>query len=119
MNRLLAILPLALSSAASPSQVSAQESPGKIPGEPWHMMHHWGMMHDWGSGWGMIFGSLYMIAWLAILVAAIVFIIRWMKNGNPAGGASARTARQILDERFASGDIDQSEYEKRRRALNT
>jgi putative membrane protein len=119
MNRLLAILPLALSSAASPSQVSAQESPGQIPGEPWHMMHHWGMMHDWGSGWGMIFGPLYMIAWPAILLAAIVFLIRWMGTGNTSAGVSTRTAREILDERFVSGDIDQDEYEKRRRALNS
>jgi putative membrane protein len=119
MNRLLAILPSALSAAASPSQVSAQESPGQSPGEPWHMMHHWGMMHDWGSGWGMIFGPLYMIAWLAILLAAIVALIRWMGIGNTSAGVSTRTAREILDERFASGDIDQDEYEKRRRALNS
>lgn len=83
------------------------------------MMHHWGMMHDWGSGWGMIFGPLYMIAWLAILLAAIVALIRWMGIGNTSAGVSTRTAREILDERFASGDIDQDEYEKRRRALNS
>jgi putative membrane protein len=56
-----------------------------------------------------------MIAWLAILVAVILFVIRWMG----ASGSGTRTARDILDERFAKGEIDQDEYDKRRRALNT
>ncbi|MBY0225966.1 MAG: SHOCT domain-containing protein [Hyphomicrobium sp.] len=106
----------ALSGAAGPYQLMAQEGPAQNPGEHWNWMHNWGMMHDWGSGWGMIFGPLYMIAWLTILVAVIVFLTRWMGIGTSSAGA--RTAREILDERFASGDIDQEEYEKRRRALN-
>jgi putative membrane protein len=119
MNRFPEISLAALSTIANPSQVMSQESPVQNQGEPWHMMHHWGMMHDWGSGWGMIFGPLYMIAWLAILLAATVFLIRWMGIGNTSAGVYTRTAREILDERFASGNIDQDEYEKRRRALNS
>jgi len=88
----------------------AQASP---EGGPWHMMH------DWGGGWGMILGPLYMVAWLAILVAVILFMIRWMGIVSPGASAPTRTARDILDERFARGEIDQDEYEKRCRALNT
>lgn len=76
------------------------------------------MMHDWGGGWGMFFGPLYMIAWLLILVAAVLLIVRWMGVAGPGLSPPARTARDILDERFARGEIDHDEYEKRRRALN-
>jgi putative membrane protein len=101
--------------AALPQQTLAQAGPAPNQGGPYHMMHDWG----WGGGWGMIFGPLYMIAWLAILVAAILLVIRWMGVGGPGSGAPPRSARDILDERFARGDIDHEEYEKRRRTLSS
>jgi len=67
----------------------------------------------------MIFGPLYMIAWLAILVAVIVLIVRWLGSSDQGSGRPAGTARAILDERFAKGEIDHEEYEKRRRALES
>lgn len=75
------------------------------------MMHDW----SWGSG-GMILGPLYMIAWLAILVAVIALVLRWL-GAIPDKGTAPRTARDILDERFAKGEIDHDDYEKRRKAI--
>lgn len=79
----------------------------------------WGPMHDWmGWGWGgMFLGPLFMIAWLAILVAVIVLVVRWL-GGSGSGVISPRqTPREILDERFAKGELDHEEYEKRRKTL--
>jgi putative membrane protein len=67
-------------------------------------------MHDWMMGWGgMWLGPLFMIAVLALLVAAVVALARWMSGGRPG-----RTARDILDERYARGEIDREEYQRRR-----
>lgn len=75
------------------------------------MMHDW----SWGSG-GMIFGPLSMILWLALLVAVIVLVMRYL-GGLPSREAGSPSAKEILDERYARGEIDDDEYEKRRKTL--
>jgi putative membrane protein len=95
---------LAAAIAASLAAVSARaQGPG-----PWQM-------HDWmGWGWGgMWLGPLFMIALLALLIAGIVALVRWIGGGSDAGGR-VRTAREILDERYACGEIDREEYQRRR-----
>ena len=77
----------------------------------------------WGRGWyGMIFGPLFMILVLAAAVAAVALVIRWF--GGPWQGTApphqappGRTALDILDERFARGEIDKDEYEEKRRLI--
>lgn len=70
-------------------------------------------MHDWmGWGWGgMWIGPLVMIALLALLIAGIMALVRWIGG---AGDGRVRMARDILDERYARGDIDHDEYQRRR-----
>lgn len=95
---------------------AALMSPVVLPTTAW--AQGWGPMHDWigwGSG-GMVLGPLLMIAWLAILVAAIVLVVRWL-GGSSGLGSPRQTPREILDERFAKGEIDHEEYEKRRKTL--
>jgi putative membrane protein len=77
------------------------------------------MMHDWGGGWGIILGPLYMVMWVAILAAIIALVVRWTGLGGQASSRTTSTARDILDERFARGEIDDDEYEKRRRILES
>lgn len=101
----------AIGSWSLPFVARAQEGPGRGPADgAWPMMHDWG----WGSG-GMFLGPLFMLVWLAILVAVIVLVVRWLAGGPM--GAPNRTPREILDERFAKGEIDHEEYEKRRKTL--
>jgi len=81
----------------------------------------------WSGGWtGMIFGPLFMLLMLAVLIAAVVLLVRWI--GPPWHGpwnTSApmhypppdRTPIEILRERFARGEIDKDEFEERRRLL--
>lgn len=78
------------------------------------MMHDWNM---WGGGGGMWFGPLWMIVWLVVLVAVIVVLVRWV--GGIGGGAdrSGRGARDILDDRYARGEIDREEYMKRKQDI--
>jgi len=71
---------------------------------------------NWG-GWGMAFGGIMMVFWFVVLVALIVFIVRWA-GGNP-NEVSRRDAAQILKQRYARGEIDTLEYEERLQFLRT
>ncbi|MEV6873124.1 SHOCT domain-containing protein [Amycolatopsis sp. NPDC051128] len=71
--------------------------------------HHPGTM-GWAGGIGML---VLMALVLAALVAIAVVLVR--RGPQPPGPGD--TARRILDERFARGEIDQEEYERRRDAL--
>ena len=68
-----------------------------------------------GIGWGMSSGGwIVTIAVLALLVAGVIWLVR--EAAGPRAD-NRDSARRILDERFASGDISAEEYEARRRAL--
>lgn len=102
-----------------PSWIWAQTP--SVPDQPdwdrymWHMM--WG-----GGGYGMFLGPLFMILTLAVVVAVVVLLVRWL--GGPWHGAqppyqppASRTPLDILKERFARGEINKEEFEERRRVL--
>lgn len=80
----------------------------------------WGM-HEWmGWGWGgMVLGPLFMLALLALLVAVIIALARWL-GGDRAwlSATPSRSARDVLDERYARGEIDREEYLKRRQDIS-
>jgi putative membrane protein len=95
-----------------PATAWAQASPGAGQYSCWgpHMM-------GWGGGWsGMIFGPLMMILVLALPVAALVLLIRWL-GGSRSSASPGQTPLDILRERYARGEIDKEEFEERRRTL--
>ena len=67
-----------------------------------------------GNGYGFYFGGgLMWLFWIVIFVLVV-----W--GGRAAlgsQGGSKRSALDILDERYARGEIDQQEYEQKRKAL--
>lgn len=70
----------------------------------------------------MFFGPLLMILLLALLVAAVILLVRWLggswRGTTPPDEASqGNRALDILKERFARGEIDKEEFEERRRIL--
>ncbi|HEX9410689.1 MAG TPA: SHOCT domain-containing protein [Actinomycetota bacterium] len=70
----------------------------------------------WGYGWGgWILGMLMMVLFLGGLIALAFFALR----GRSRGGATHRDpdARDILDERYARGELSREEYEERKRVL--
>lgn len=73
------------------------------------------MMYGFG-GWWM--GFMMLLFWGG-LIALSVWVIQATQS-HRAGGGSANTgsrAIHILEERFARGEIDQEEFDQRRRAL--
>ena len=66
----------------------------------------------WPMPW-MFFGPVMMIIFVMVCVAMMVFMMR----GGMMHRYRRRDAVDILKERFARGEITQSEYEERRRLL--
>jgi putative membrane protein len=62
-----------------------------------------------GGSW---FGPVFMLLVWTLIVLAVLWAIRAARG---AGGISP--AQRILDRRFASGEIDEEEYRKRRALL--
>jgi putative membrane protein len=71
-----------------------------------------GHMSDWGPGWWIVMG-LMMLAFWGLLIAGVVWLIRYL----PHGRHREPTALQLLERRLALGEISVEEYEERRRAL--
>jgi putative membrane protein len=79
------------------------------------MMHDWGFSCGWGGG--MFWGPLFMIAGPVLVVVLLVLLVRRVGDSRESPVERIRSARQILDERFAKGEIQRDEYEERRKAL--
>jgi putative membrane protein len=76
------------------------------------------MWGSWGNGWWGFAMGLVMLLFVALLVVGIVVLVRSSSGGEPRNAEpSPGRALDILDERFARGEIDAKEYEERRRIL--
>jgi putative membrane protein len=75
-------------------------------------------MMDWnnnGSGWGA--GMVIMVVFLVALIALGVWAVMRLNRRSDEPGQSAESPRQILDRRFASGELDETQYAQARRVL--
>ena len=101
---------LGLAITAIPASVLAQTDNG------WSNGYGSMMGGGWGGGWaGGIFGGFMMLAFWGVIIALIVFAVRGI-SGN-RGGDSRKDALDTLRERFAAGEIDEEEYNRRKRVL--
>lgn len=77
---------------------------------------HW-RMHEWMGWGGMWFGPLFMLVTFGLLVAFVVGLVRWIGGERGTPTATALTPREVLDARYARGEIDREEYLKRRQDI--
>lgn len=71
---------------------------------------------------GMMGCGVMAVVWLlfiALLVGGVVFLVRALTDRGVGPGRSASSAMEMLEERFARGEIDRDEFEERRRALQS
>jgi putative membrane protein len=69
----------------------------------------------------MLFGSIMMVVFWGGIIVLVVLAVRWLGSGAAGLTAAApakKTALEILEERFARGEIDKEEYQERRRLLS-
>jgi putative membrane protein len=72
---------------------------------------------DWGwGGWTAMVAAMAMF-WLLVAVVGLV-VLRLVRDGGGSGTlASRESPEQILEARYARGEIDTVEFEHRRRVL--
>ncbi len=79
------------------------------------------MMYGWGPGWGVgtwVLMGIGMLVFWAVVVTLVIVLVRGARAGSaPVVPAPHAPALDILAERFARGEIDEQEFESRRRAL--
>lgn len=83
----------------------------------------WAGMH-YGMGWGGWLLMIIVVLLFAALVVAVVLALLRSSGGlrGSGGGAAsaprgAGSAQQVLDERYARGEIEEEEYLRRRSVL--
>ncbi len=85
-------------------------------------------LHEFGTFTGLALLALLGLLILGLLVAlVVVLVVRGSRGSSAAAGTdldegaagqpSGARARAILEERFARGEIDTTEFEERKRAL--
>ncbi len=75
-----------------------------------------GVWYVWG--WGpMLLGALLMIVFWTAVITLVVLLVRWLVGTPREQHSSKPSAIEILEERFARGEIDREEFEERRRVL--
>jgi len=74
-------------------------------------------MAGWGAGFGL-FGGLMMLLFWILIIAGIVLLVRWFINeGKLKGLRTEETPLDILEKRYASGEIDREQFESMKREL--
>ena len=75
-----------------------------------------------GGGMPILFlvGILIVVLFWGLVIAAIVLAIRWLIRADRRGeheGPATPDALELLRQRYARGEIDEAEYERRRTVL--
>lgn len=73
-----------------------------------------GTWDGWGNSWAMLLG---MVVFWGGLIWLFSYTIRNSRPGDTRSGGP--TAVEILEERFARGEIDHDEFDERRRLLSS
>ena len=79
-----------------------------------------GFGFDGGLPFAFLFGFLIVVAFWGLVIAAIVLAIRWLIRADRRGsreGPATPDALELLRQRYARGEIDEAEYERRQTVL--
>ncbi len=74
-----------------------------------------------GTNWVAM--GLIMVMFVVVVAVVVWAVMQWSRHtaaSTPAPGSTttgARSAREVLDDRLARGEIDVDEYQQRRAAL--
>lgn len=82
----------------------------------------------WGNGYMMPWWWVGALVVVLIIVAVVAIVLAATRSGrapdrvgtgDASSGGSGMTPRQILDERYAKGELTTEEYQERLRVLGT
>ena len=70
------------------------------------------MMWDGVSGWG------WMVLWMALFWGGTIVLVIWgVRNWTGSNRQGSSSPLEILEERYARGEIDREEFDSRRQHL--
>lgn len=72
------------------------------------------MMWEYGMGWGWLGMGLFWLAPVLLILAAVKYLFGW---GSGREGEKSGKALQVLEERYARGEIGREEYLQKRSDL--
>lgn len=72
-------------------------------------------MHFLDGGFYMGFGGIWMVLWWVLIIVGIVLLVKWLAGDK--NQPRDKTALEILKERYARGEIDQTEFDRMRGEL--
>lgn len=71
---------------------------------------HW---NGHGPGWWIVFVPLFWI----LVITGIIFLVRSRRGGPPWGGRGRESGIDVLERRFAQGELSLEQYRERRAVL--
>ena len=86
-----------------------------------------GYGYGYGPGWGMMggygyeYGVIHMVVWIVILLVVVALVV-WLVRSMSASGAHQLPARRsagldVLEERYARGEINRDEYLQKKKDI--
>lgn len=77
----------------------------------------------WGGydyGWGMGFGMISVVLFWVLVILGIVILVKWISGASSGPGqTAAKTALDILKERYARSEIGRDEFEQKKRDIES
>ena len=73
---------------------------------------YYGQMFGWGFG-----GMIMMLIFWAAVVFFIVWLVREARDDSRSRVSRSKSALDILDNRYAKGEIDKKEFEEKKKDL--
>jgi len=75
-------------------------------------------MNDIHGGWGVEMGIGMTIFWIVLIVVIILIAKVAMSGSSDQSQHVSESALDILKKRYARGEIDENEYERKKRELS-
>ena len=77
------------------------------------------MMGGYGYGWGWSpFHGIFSLIVLIVVIAVVVWLVRSVTHAGPRIGPERRSAGlDVLEERYARGEINRDEYLQKKRDI--